>query len=295
MILFRNQGGASSVGARLDSPNGANASTGVQDHRYAGEGESSLAPTMTGDAAEYDISTMKELEGTAVYFQHSSDIWRDFPHLVPGVLYAEGITAAVSVDAQVAAFTAIASSRLANASEGELPEIQAWRRAFAQMGLKPTQYRCAAESLLRRFRKEGALPRIHPLIDLCNAISLAFAIPVAVFDVSRIAEYVQVCYATGDERYETFAREIEHPDTHEVIFADAAGRAHARRWSNRQSGYSAVRETTAAALIVAEALHASAATDVLKLVAAIADALASTWSATATTAILRPDAPRFTF
>ena len=55
------------------------------------------------------------------------------------------------------------------------------------MGLKPTQYRCAAESLLRRFRKEGSLPRLHPLVDLCNAVSLAFAVPVAVLDAGRIA------------------------------------------------------------------------------------------------------------
>ena len=108
-----------------------------------------------------------------MYFQHSSEIWSDFPELVPGVLYADGITVAVSVDHQIARFNAIAESRLAGSSEGELPEIQAWRRAFSRMGHKPTQYRCAAESLLRRFRKEGSLPRIHPLIDLCNAISLA--------------------------------------------------------------------------------------------------------------------------
>ncbi|WP_264830499.1 phenylalanine--tRNA ligase beta subunit-related protein, partial [Klebsiella michiganensis] len=72
----------------------------------------------------------------------------------------------------------------ATQSEGELPEIQAWRRAFSKMGLKPTQYRCASEQLLRRFRQDRALPEIHPLIDLCNAISMAFAIPIAVFDVS---------------------------------------------------------------------------------------------------------------
>jgi DNA/RNA-binding domain of Phe-tRNA-synthetase-like protein len=238
---------------------------------------------------------MKEREGTAMYFQHSSDIRRDFPDLVPGVLYAEGITAAVSVDSRVAAFNAIASSRLANASEGELPEIQAWRRVFARMGLKATQYRCASESLLRRFRKEGALPRIHPLIDLCNAISLAFAIPVAVFDVTHIAEYVAVRYATGEETYLTFAGEIEHPEAHEVIFADGAGRAHARRWTNRQSGYSAIRDTTTRALIVAEAMHAAAPTDVPRLLAATADALAGTWSIAPTTAILTPDSPRFTF
>jgi hypothetical protein len=30
-------------------------------------------------------------------FQHSACIWRDFPALVPGVLYAEGITARPAV------------------------------------------------------------------------------------------------------------------------------------------------------------------------------------------------------
>ena len=132
-----------------------------------------------------------------------------------------------------------------------VPEIQAWRRAFARMGLKPTQYRCAAESLLRRFRKEGALPRLHPLVNLCNAVSLAFAIPVAVFDISKITGALEVRYAAGDEDYLTFSGEVEHPAVHEVIFFDAAGQAHARRWSNRQSGLSAVRNPTTAALIVA--------------------------------------------
>ena len=28
-----------------------------------------------------------------MHFQHAPAIWRDFPSLVPGVLYAEGITA----------------------------------------------------------------------------------------------------------------------------------------------------------------------------------------------------------
>jgi DNA/RNA-binding domain of Phe-tRNA-synthetase-like protein len=230
-----------------------------------------------------------------MYFQHSSEIWRDYPELAPGVLFAEGITRDVAVGSRVAKFNAIAESRLANTSEGELPEIQAWRRAFARMGLKPTQYRCASESLLRRFRKEGSLPLIHPLIDLCNAISLAFAIPVAVFDISQIAEYVEVRYAVGDESYVAFSGEIKHPDAHEVIFADNAGRAHARRWTNRQSAYSAVRDTTTAVLVVAEAMHGSASADVQKLTAAIADELTVIWSVTPKTTILSRPSPRFEF
>jgi DNA/RNA-binding domain of Phe-tRNA-synthetase-like protein len=228
-----------------------------------------------------------------MHFSHSSAIWSDYPELVPGVLAVAGITPDAVVTDRIAAFNAIAASRLATRSEAELPEIQAWRRAFARMGLKPTQYRCASESLLRRFRKEGSLPKIHPLIDLCNAISLAFAIPVAAFDVSKITGYVEVRYATGAETYESFSGETESPPPGEVIFADGGGRAHARRWTNRQSAYSAVQPETAAVLIVAEAMHDSARADVERLVATIADALDAVWSATPTTGILTSSSPRF--
>ena len=103
-----------------------------------------------------------------ISFRHDAAIWREFPALVPGVLYAEHLTGPAG---RIARFTERAAARLAAGPESELPEIQAWRRAFAQTGLKPTQYRCASESLLRRFRQAGELPRVHPLVDLCNAVS----------------------------------------------------------------------------------------------------------------------------
>jgi DNA/RNA-binding domain of Phe-tRNA-synthetase-like protein len=230
-----------------------------------------------------------------MHFQHSADIWRDFPALVPGALYAEGITGQVEVEARVDRFATVAKTRLADGPEGERPEIQAWRRAFTQMGLKPTQYRCASESLLRRFRKEGSLPRLHPLVDLCNAVSLAFAIPVAAFDAAAVAWPLEVRYAAGDEDYLTFGGDTEHPAPGEVIFADRAGRAHARRWTNRQSGLSAVRDSTAAVLIVAEALHQEAASDVGELTATLAAAIGAVWSVTPSAALLTPAEPRFTF
>ena len=228
-------------------------------------------------------------------FQHATEIWRDFPELVPGVLFAEGITAGLPTGNHTAKLTETARSRLAGGTESELPEIQAWRRAFARMGLKPTQYRCAAESLLRRFRKEGALPELHPLVDLCNAASLAFAIPVAVFDAAQLAGELEVRYAAGDEDYLTFGGEVEHPAPGEVIFADGAGQAHARRWSNRQSGRSAVRDQTASALIVAEALHDSASSDVPELISAIAEELTAAGCRVSAVTVLSQDTPVCSF
>ena len=80
-----------------------------------------------------------------MYFRHSNEMWSEFPELVPGVLFVEGITADVAVTDRVNRYYATAAERLTQGSESEMPEIQAWRRSFSKMGLKPTQYRCASE------------------------------------------------------------------------------------------------------------------------------------------------------
>lgn len=231
-------------------------------------------------------------------FSHAAPIWADFPELAAGAVFAAGIDAdghsAAVVSERIPAFYATARRRLAGcATEAGLPEIRAWRGAFARMGLKPTQYRCAAESLLRRFRREHCLPSIHPLVDLCNAVSLSYALPVAVFDTARVTGSLQVRYAHGTECYLAFSGQAEHPDPGEVIFADSAGDAHARRWTHRQSALSAVSDRTSAVLIVAEGLHESAAADVASLLAALTAGLAAAWpSAAAATALLSAGRPR---
>ncbi len=227
-----------------------------------------------------------------MYFAHSAEIWRDFPQLVPGLLVVEGIQPAVEVEDRIEPFLERARQRLAGISEADLAEIAAWRRAYAQMGMKPTQYRSAAEALLRRFRKEDTLPRLHPLVDLCNAVSLAFALPIAVIDLDHISDYIEVRRATGDEMYLAFNGESEHPAPGEVIFADSIGHAHARRWTFRQSRRSTVTPATQRALIVSEALHPSANTDIPALLDALASEISAVWSPPTQRAILSASSPR---
>ena len=162
-----------------------------------------------------------------------------------------------------AEFQRAAAARLSNGPEAEIPAIRARRAGFSKMGLKPTQYRCASEALLRRLRKDGTLPRRHPVVDICNAVSVAYAVPVAALDLDRIAGNLTVRPATGHETYLTFSGSIEQPEPDEIIFADDADAAHARRWTNRQSAASAVSPQTRAALLVIEGLHDSAERDVL--------------------------------
>ena len=224
-------------------------------------------------------------------FRHAPGIWADHPTLAAGVIAVDGIGADADVDAPVDAHLARARQTLATTTASGLPQIQAWRRTFAAMGLKPTQYRCAAESLLRRLGKDGTLPRIHPLVDLCNAASAAAGIPVAVLDRDRIKGDLEVRRALGDETYATFAGEVEHPAAGEVIFADEAGQAHARRWTYKQSSTSTVRPETRDVLIVAEALHPGAAADVESLLTALRTEIARAWPVTPELTLLTSERP----
>jgi DNA/RNA-binding domain of Phe-tRNA-synthetase-like protein len=229
----------------------------------------------------------------AVQFAHTPALWQTFPELVAGCIHVDGLHDQASVQPAHARYIDIAKSKLRAGAESDLPAIQAWRRAFARMGLKPTQYRCAAEALLRRLRKEGNLPPLHRLVDLCNAMSVAYAIPIAVFDLARVAGNLQVRHASGDEDYLAFSGEHERPDAGEVIFADDSRQVHARRWCNRQSALSAIRPATTQALIVAEAMHETAAHDVAELLDALTGELRSLWGARVRTAVLAKDAPVF--
>ncbi len=219
-------------------------------------------------------------------FSYAPCIHRDFPELASRVLRLEGLTPVAPVAETVAPLVALAKQRIAVSTESDLLEIQAWRRAFGKMGLKPTQYRCASEALLRRLRKDGNLPSVHSLVDLCNAVSVAFAIPIAAIDLDRIDGDLQVRPAIGTETYETFAGDIEHPEVGEIIFADDSNRAHARRWTNRQSGHSAVMGRTADALIVAEAMHDTAEADLAQLVTMFQTTVSALWPSASITQVL---------
>ena len=230
-----------------------------------------------------------------MYFRHVPEIWQRFPQLVPGLLVVRGIHADAEAGRTIQRWYDRAGKRLEDQSEGQMPEVAAWRRVYSQMGLKPTKYRSASEALLRRFKREHDLPRLHPLVDLCNAASLAYALPVAVFDLEKVEGFIEVRPAAGTEQYLSFQEEIEQPEAGEIIFADEAGHAHARRWTFRQSRRSVVESGTAKVIIVSEGVHDQARKDVSSLLEELGEAIAELWGTPEKRAILTAEDPRLDF
>ncbi|HFH4005658.1 B3/B4 domain-containing protein [Pseudomonas aeruginosa] len=96
--------------------------------------------------------------------------------------------------------------------------LAAWAEAFRRFGAKPQRTPCSAEALRKRALRDGGLPSIDPVVDLYNAISVQFAIPVGgeTFDTLKNGEAVD-----------------ESPDPGEVVWRDDLG-VTCRRWNWRQ-------------------------------------------------------------
>lgn len=200
-----------------------------------------------------------------MYFMHSEAVWNVHPNLHALTIAAGNVLGMKDDPKRLEKLLPVIEKRLASHAESDMPEISSWREAFSRMGMKPTQYRCASEALLRRFRKEKSMPSFHPLVDYLNYVSMAFAIPIAAYDCEKISQGITVRAAEGFETYITFQGETEHPAPGETIFADPEGNAHSRRWTHRQSAKSVVNAGTDSVLIVAEALHPTAHQDLLSL------------------------------
>lgn len=202
-----------------------------------------------------------------------------FPKIRAGVIHSSGLTNGPSPPELLDEYRAeqrSAAKRLETSAIAEIPSIAAWRRVFTGFGAKPTQYRVAAEALLRRLAKHGDIPSINTLVDIGNLVSIRYAMPVAVFDQSATSGSTTVRFATGAELFTDLgANESVHPDPGEVIFVDDADLVSARRWCWRQSARSATDTTTTEALIIVEGHHHTADQDVESALADLTSSLAT--------------------
>jgi DNA/RNA-binding domain of Phe-tRNA-synthetase-like protein len=201
-----------------------------------------------------------------IAFQYHPDILERFPSIIGGVILARDMQNGPSPDALLTDYTVeqqAVIARIGNTPLSELPSIAAWRSGFRAFGVEPTQYRCAAEALLRRLTKKGDIPSINTLVDIGNLVSIRYGLPVAVIDTRALSGAITVHFADGTERFLPLGEtEVEHPEVGEVIFSDPTGLCAARRWCWRQSDAIAARETTTDAIITIEALHDSGRADI---------------------------------
>src|SRR6266700_6354228 len=192
-----------------------------------------------------------------IVFQYDPAILARFLTVVGGVILAQNMTNGQTPDRLQTMYQAEQQAtlqRIGATPLSQIPSLSAWRSAFRGFDVDPTQYRSAAEALLRRLTKKGDIPSINLLVDLGNLVSIRYALPVAVVDTRTIQGGITVHFADGSERWTNLGENEEsHPEPGEVIFSDDTRLVIARRWCWRQSESSAARPYTTTAIITVEA------------------------------------------
>lgn len=133
---------------------------------------------------------------------------------------------------------------------------EAWREAYRGFGAKPQRTPCSVEALLKRVLRDGALPGVNAVVDLYNAVSLRFAIPVGGENALAYEGAPRLIRAAGTEPFDTVqagAPVTEHPDTGEVVWCDDAG-VTCRRWNWRQGARTRIEADTTDMWFILEAL-----------------------------------------
>lgn len=157
-------------------------------------------------------------------------------------------------DALLQSAEASARETLRDQAVEELPHVAAWREAYKAFGAKPQRTRNSLEALMRR--AQTGLPRVNRLTDVYNAVSILHRLPLGGEDLTRYSGPPRLIRATGDEPFDTTAggdAVIEHPEPGEVVWCDDAG-VTCRRWNWRQGRRTQLREDTATALFILDAL-----------------------------------------
>jgi DNA/RNA-binding domain of Phe-tRNA-synthetase-like protein len=135
--------------------------------------------------------------------------------------------------------------------------LDAWRAAYRGFGAKPQRTPSSVEALATRLQDDGQLPTISAVVDLYNAVSVRFAVPIGGENISAYAGDPLLKRATGRETFDTVKDGspcLEAVPVGEVVWADERG-VTCRRWNWRQGLRTRIDLTTTCMWFVLDRLE----------------------------------------
>lgn len=83
----------------------------------------------------------------------------------------------------------------------ELPNIKAYRDAFSVLGINPNKYMCSIEALAIRVQKNVQLPHINSIVDIGNAFSLKYFLPMGAHDIEKMESDIEIRFSTAQDYF----------------------------------------------------------------------------------------------
>ena len=178
-------------------------------------------------------------------FEVAKEIFDKLPNACFGVVMARGVDntkSCAEIDDLLAESIAAATKRFEGTKVKEQADIVPYREAFRALGINPSRYACSVEALFKRIAKGKGMPHINPVVDLGNAISLKYTLPIGAHDLGGSKENMRIRFAEPEDTFLPFGSDTEEaPEEGEAIYA-VGHQVRTRRWTWRQSEHGKITE-----------------------------------------------------
>lgn len=171
-------------------------------------------------------------------FTVSSEVFEKLDNVCFGVIVAKGIdNSLVKNDIVEKLDQSIkdCEDKFKDTKIKELEGILCYRDAFKELGINPNKFMSSTEAMLTRTSKGKGLPNISPIVDLGNAVSLKYMVPLGAHDIDTLDGDIEVRFSKeGDSFIPLGTEETEILEDGELIYS-AGDNVRTRRWIWRQS------------------------------------------------------------
>ena len=139
---------------------------------------------------------------------------------------------------------AAVEEKFSTARAKESLEIAPYREAFLKLGINPNKFMSSIEALASRIEKKKGFPTINPAVDLGNAMSLKYLLPMGAHDMDAAAGDIMVRFSRQGDLFTPFGETQAEILTDGELIYSAGDRVKTRRWIWRQSEEGKVMETS---------------------------------------------------
>ncbi len=147
----------------------------------------------------------------------------------------------------------------------EEASIIPYREAFQAIEINPNKFMCSIEALLTRISKGKDLPSINPIVDLGNALSVKYKLPIGIHDIDNFDGDIELRKGRPTDNFVPFGGgEVEHPDENEYSYV-SGNEIKTRKWTWRQGERSKITEKTTNLFIPIDGFMDVNKEDVIKL------------------------------
>lgn len=192
-------------------------------------------------------------------FIAEESFWELFPEAAIGVVVATGMKPTGEVpfedSAAIAKLLAEANTQadrhLTSNTISQNEAVRVWREAYQRFKTKKGA-RCSIENLLKRVLKGNPVGSITPSVDIYNAISLKYALPVGGEDVDSFEGDLRLGITEGGDAFCALGEDEDDPTlAGELCYRDDAG-AVCRCWNWRDGRRTALSDDSKSAFLVIE-------------------------------------------